>query len=215
MVLLGPQRGGAFGWYPHCRVHSGCDGPLLPADGRRPPTAIGRPAPTRVESAAPSGGSMVCGRLRLEMGCMKGARRIGRCPKRVGCMQASMQPCIAPSMQPCIAPLAEPRYPWRPVRIQHARHGSSTKSASLHRWPACCNNLRAATTTCLGGSAACDSDTSCSDHAVDNEDGSDTEESVRCDFLDSMAAESCSAQSDESITSANSDPRETDELCFD
>jgi hypothetical protein len=29
-----------------------------------------------------------------------------------------------------------------------------------------------------------------SDHAVDDEDGSDTEESVRCDFLDSMAAES-------------------------
>ena len=38
--------------------------------------------------------------------------------------------------------------------------------------------------------AACDLETSGSDHAVDDEDGSDTEGSVRCDFLESMAAES-------------------------
>ena len=37
--------------------------------------------------------------------------------------------------------------------------------------------------------AACDSNTSGSDHAV--EDGSGTEESVRCDFLDSMAVTQC------------------------
>ena len=60
--------------------------------------------------------------------------------------------------------------------------------------------------------AACDSDTTGSDHAVDDEDGSDTEESVRCNFLDSMAAESRSVQSDESVTSANSDPF-LDKLC--
>ncbi len=48
--------------------------------------------------------------------------------------------------------------------------------------------------------AACDSDTSGSDHAVDDEDGSDTEAPVRCDFLESMAAELCSVQSDESDT---------------
>ena len=47
-----------------------------------------------------------------------------------------------------------------------------------------------------------------SDHAVDNEDGTDTEESMRRNFLDSMAAESHSLQSDESIISANSDPCE-------
>ena len=58
--------------------------------------------------------------------------------------------------------------------------------------------------------AACDSDTSGSDHAVDIEDGSDTEESVRREFSDSMAAESHSVQSDESITCANSDPCEPD-----
>jgi hypothetical protein len=60
--------------------------------------------------------------------------------------------------------------------------------------------------------AACDSDTTGSDHAVDDADGSDTEESVRCNFLDSMAAESRSVQSDESVTSANSDPF-LDKLC--
>jgi hypothetical protein len=53
--------------------------------------------------------------------------------------------------------------------------------------------------------AACDSDTSDSDHAADNEDGSVTEESMRSDFLDSMATELRSVQSDESVTSANSD----------
>ena len=47
-------------------------------------------------------------------------------------------------------------------------------------------------------------------HAVDNEDGSDTEESVRYDFLDIMAAESRSVHSDESDSSANSDPCETE-----
>ena len=34
--------------------------------------------------------------------------------------------------------------------------------------------------------AACDSDTSGSDHAVDDEDGSDSEVSMRCEFVDSM-----------------------------
>ena len=58
--------------------------------------------------------------------------------------------------------------------------------------------------------AACDSDTSGSDHAVDDEDGSDSEVSMRCEFVDSMAAESRSVQSDEGATSADSDPCETD-----
>ena len=58
--------------------------------------------------------------------------------------------------------------------------------------------------------AACDSDTSGSDHAVDDEDGSDSEVSMRCKFVDSMAAESRSVQSDEGVTSADSDPCETD-----
>jgi len=60
--------------------------------------------------------------------------------------------------------------------------------------------------------AACDSDTSGSDHAVDDEDGSDSdsEVSMRCKFIDSMAAESRSVQSDEGATSADSDPCETD-----
>ena len=58
--------------------------------------------------------------------------------------------------------------------------------------------------------AACDSDTSGSDHAVDDEDGSDSEVSMRCKFVDSMAAESRSVQSDEGATSADSDPCETD-----
>ena len=53
--------------------------------------------------------------------------------------------------------------------------------------------------------AACDSDTSGSDHAVDDEDGSDSEVSMRCEFVDSMAAESRSVQSDEGATSADSD----------
>ena len=53
--------------------------------------------------------------------------------------------------------------------------------------------------------AACDSDTSGSDHAVDDEDGSDSEVSMRCKFVDSMAAESRSVQSDEGATSADSD----------
>ena len=43
--------------------------------------------------------------------------------------------------------------------------------------------------------AACDSDTSGSDHAIDDEEGSDSDESVRCEFLDSMATESRSVQS--------------------
>ena len=38
--------------------------------------------------------------------------------------------------------------------------------------------------------AACDSDKSGSDHAVDDEDGSNSEVSMRCKFVDSMAAES-------------------------
>jgi hypothetical protein len=50
--------------------------------------------------------------------------------------------------------------------------------------------------------AACNSDTYASDHAAGDEDGSDTEESVRCDFLDSLAAESRSVHSDESVTKA-------------
>ena len=58
--------------------------------------------------------------------------------------------------------------------------------------------------------AACDSDTSGSDHAVDDEDRSDSEVSMRCKFVDSMAAESRSVQSDEGATSADSDPCETD-----
>ena len=58
--------------------------------------------------------------------------------------------------------------------------------------------------------AACDSDTSGSDHAVDDEDGSDSEVSMRCEFVDSMAAESRSVQSDEGATSADSDPCATD-----
>ena len=45
--------------------------------------------------------------------------------------------------------------------------------------------------------AACDSDTSGSDHAVDDEDDSDSEVSMRCEFVDSMASESCTLQSDE------------------
>ena len=55
--------------------------------------------------------------------------------------------------------------------------------------------------------AACDSDTSGSDHAADDEDGSDSdsEVSMRCEFVDSMAAESRSVQSDEGATSADSD----------
>ncbi len=55
--------------------------------------------------------------------------------------------------------------------------------------------------------AACDSG---SDHAVDDEDGSDSEVSMRCEFVDSMAAESRSVQSDESATSADSDACATD-----
>ena len=58
--------------------------------------------------------------------------------------------------------------------------------------------------------AACDSDTSGSDHAVDDEDGSDSEASMRCEFVDSMAAESRSVQSDEGATSADSDACATD-----
>ena len=58
--------------------------------------------------------------------------------------------------------------------------------------------------------AACDSDTSGSDHAVDDEDDSDSEVSMRCEFVDSMAAESRSVRSDEGATSADSDPCETD-----
>ena len=45
--------------------------------------------------------------------------------------------------------------------------------------------------------AACDPDTSGSDHAVDDEDDFDSEVSMRCEFVDSMAAESRSVQSDE------------------
>ncbi len=45
--------------------------------------------------------------------------------------------------------------------------------------------------------AACDSDTSGSDHAVDDKDGSDSEDTMRREFVDSMAAESRSLQSDE------------------
>jgi hypothetical protein len=58
--------------------------------------------------------------------------------------------------------------------------------------------------------AACDSDTSGSEHAVDDEDGSDSEVSMRCEFLDSMATESRSVQSDEGATSADSDAGATD-----
>ena len=58
--------------------------------------------------------------------------------------------------------------------------------------------------------AACDSDTSGSDHAVDDEDGSESEMSMRCEFVDGMAAESRSVQSDEGATSADSHPCETD-----
>ena len=58
--------------------------------------------------------------------------------------------------------------------------------------------------------AACDSDTSGSDHAVDDEDDSDSEVSMRCEFVDCMAAESRSVQSDEGATSADSDPCATD-----
>jgi hypothetical protein len=61
--------------------------------------------------------------------------------------------------------------------------------------------------------AACDSDTSGSDHAVDDEDGSDSEVSMCCEFVDSMAAESRSVQSDEGATSADSSPCETDSYC--
>ena len=57
-----------------------------------------------------------------------------------------------------------------------------------------------------GRSAACDSDTSGSDHAVDDEDGSDSEVSMRCEFVDSMAAETRSLHSDGGATSADSDP---------
>ena len=45
---------------------------------------------------------------------------------------------------------------------------------------------------------------------VDDEDGSDSEVSMLCDFVDSMAAESRSVQSDEGAASADSDPCETD-----
>jgi hypothetical protein len=58
--------------------------------------------------------------------------------------------------------------------------------------------------------AACDSDTSGSDHAVDDEDGSDSEASMRCEFVDSMAVESGSVQSDEGDTSADSDAGATE-----
>jgi hypothetical protein len=58
--------------------------------------------------------------------------------------------------------------------------------------------------------AACDSDTSGSDHAVDDEDGSDSEVSMRCKFVDSMAVESRSVQSDEGATSSDSDACATD-----
>jgi hypothetical protein len=62
--------------------------------------------------------------------------------------------------------------------------------------------------------AACDSDTPGSDHAVDDEDDSDLEVSMRCEFVSSMAADSesrrGSVQSDEGATSADSDPCETD-----
>jgi hypothetical protein len=58
--------------------------------------------------------------------------------------------------------------------------------------------------------AACDSDTSGSDHAVDDEDGSDSEVSMRCEFVDSMAAESRSVQSGEGATSSDSDAGATD-----
>ena len=60
--------------------------------------------------------------------------------------------------------------------------------------------------------AACDSDTSGSDHAVDDsdEDGSDSEVSMRCEFVDSMAAESRSVQSDDGATSSDSDACATD-----
>ena len=59
--------------------------------------------------------------------------------------------------------------------------------------------------------AACDSDTSGSDHAVDDEDDFDSEVSMRCEFvLDSMAAESRSVQSDEGATSSDSDACATD-----
>jgi hypothetical protein len=57
---------------------------------------------------------------------------------------------------------------------------------------------------------ACDSDTSGSDHAVDDEDGSDSEVSMRCEFVDSMAVESRSVQSDEGATSSDSDACATD-----
>ena len=58
--------------------------------------------------------------------------------------------------------------------------------------------------------AACDSDTSGSDHAVDDGDDSDSEMSMRCEFVDSMAAKSRSVHSDGGATSADSDPSETD-----
>ncbi len=58
--------------------------------------------------------------------------------------------------------------------------------------------------------AACDSDTSGSDHAVDDDDGSDSEVSMRCEFVDSTAAESRSVQSDEGATSADLDACATD-----
>jgi hypothetical protein len=60
--------------------------------------------------------------------------------------------------------------------------------------------------------AACDSDTSGSDHAVHDEDDSDSEVSMRCEFVDGMAAESRSLQLDEGATSADSDPCKTDVL---
>jgi hypothetical protein len=58
--------------------------------------------------------------------------------------------------------------------------------------------------------AAYDSDTSGSDLAVDDEDDSDSEVSMLCEFVDSMAAESRSLQSDGGATSADSDACETD-----
>ncbi len=50
--------------------------------------------------------------------------------------------------------------------------------------------------------AACDSDTSGSDHAVDDEADSDSDVSMCCKFVDSMAAESRRWHSDEGATSS-------------
>jgi hypothetical protein len=50
--------------------------------------------------------------------------------------------------------------------------------------------------------AACDSDTSGTDHAVDDEDGSDSEVSMRCEFVDSMAVESRSARHSTGLSTA-------------